>query len=175
MIKRNFTLPLSKTDIESLHAGEVVTLSGILYTARDAAHKLLCNALQNEEELPFDLKTAAIFYAGPAPAKNGEIIGSCGPTTAQRMDDYTPLLLERGLRVMIGKGKRNHAVTEAIKKHGAVYFAAIGGAGALYQSYIKSAEIVAYAELGCEAVYKLTVKNFEVVTGIDCKGNSILK
>ena len=175
MQKRSLTLPLSDEDIKTLRAGEIVVLSGTIHTARDAAHKLIFDALLRKEKPPIDLASAAIFYAGPAPAKPGEVIGSCGPTTSARMDDYTPLLLENGLRVMIGKGKRSGTVNQAIKKFGAVYFAAVGGAGALYGSRIKSCGLIAYPELGCEAIYRLDVENFEVVVATDCEGRSILK
>lgn len=162
----SLTLPLDKRQIQSLRVGEFVTLSGVIYTARDQAHKRIAAAIDSNETLPFDLDGAAIYYCGPTPAPEGKVIGSCGPTTATRMDAYTPLLIEHGLSVMIGKGVRISAVCEAIHKFGAVYFAAIGGAAALYQSRVLSCELVAYPDLGCEAVYKLTVKNFPAVVAV---------
>ncbi|MDE7107913.1 MAG: FumA C-terminus/TtdB family hydratase beta subunit [Clostridiales bacterium] len=152
--------------IKDLHAGEIVLLSGTVYTARDQAHKRLAAAINNGESLPFPLDNAAIYYCGPTPATEGQIIGSCGPTTSARMDAYTPLLLDNGLKVMIGKGVRSDVVTQAIKEHDAVYLSAIGGAAALYQSTVRSCELIAYPDLGCEAVYKLTVEDFPVVVTI---------
>lgn len=161
-------LSLSPSDgaINNLRAGQPVYLSGVMYTARDQAHKRLAAAMERGEELPFDIKGAAIYYCGPTPAPEGMPIGSCGPTTATRMDKYTPLLIEHGLKFMIGKGMRSPAVADAIKKHGAVYFAAIGGAAALYQSKVRSCELIAYPDLGCEAIYKLTVEDFPAVVAI---------
>ena len=138
--------------MESMRCGEIIRLSGTVYTARDAAHKRFCESLQRGEPLPVDLENAAIYYCGPTPAQEGEAIGSCGPTTSSRMDDYAPALMDAGVRVMIGKGKRSQAVNESIKKHRAIYLAAIGGAGALYKHKITACECVAYADLGCEAV-----------------------
>lgn len=156
------SLPTDTHHIKDLLPGAMVLLDGVIYTARDQAHKRIAAAIANGENLPFDLNNAAIYYCGPTPASQGRIIGSCGPTTSSRMDAYTPLLIEHGLKVMIGKGVRSDKVVQAIKKHGAVYLTAIGGAAALYQSKVTSCELVAYSDLGCEAVYKLTVKDFPV-------------
>lgn len=158
--------PTDAEHIKNLSPGTVVYISGTLYTARDQAHKRIAAAINCGEQLPFDLSTAAIYYCGPTPAPKGKVIGSCGPTTSGRMDAYTPALIERGLRVMIGKGVRNAAVTQAIKSHGAVYLTAIGGAAALYQSRVQCCELIAYPDLGCEAVYKLTVDDFPAVVSI---------
>lgn len=160
---KKLILPADNARIKDLHAGEIVLLSGTLYTARDQAHKRMAAAINEGAELPFPLCGAAIYYCGPTPTAEGQIIGSCGPTTSARMDAYTPLLLMGGLKVMIGKGVRSDAVTQAIKEHGAVYLSAIGGAAALYQSTVRSCELIAYADLGCEAVYKLTVEDFPAV------------
>ena len=159
-------LPASEEAIKMLKPNTFVSVSGTLYTARDQAHKRIAAAIRSGEKLPFDLNNAAIYYCGPTPAANGNIIGSCGPTTSGRMDAYTPLLIENGLKVMIGKGVRSVDVTQAIKKHGAVYLVAIGGAAALYQSRVKACELIAYPDLGCEAVYKLTVEDFPAVVTI---------
>ena len=163
---KKIRLPADTMHIKDLHAGEIVLLSGTVYTARDQAHKRLAAAINNGESLPFPLDNAAIYYCGPTPATEGQIIGSCGPTTSARMDAYTPLLLDNGLKVMIGKGVRSDVVTQAIKEHDAVYLSAIGGAAALYQSTVRSCELIAYPDLGCEAVYKLTVEDFPVVVTI---------
>ena len=171
----SYTLPLSEKDIAALHCGDVIRLSGVVYTARDAAHKRFAACLQSGEPLPFDITNAAVYYCGPTPAIKGEVIGSCGPTTSSRMDDYTPDLLAAGLRVMIGKGKRSAAVTDAVKKYRAVYLAAIGGAGALYKHKITSCEIVAYPDLGCEAVRKLYMQDVELLVAPDSYGNTCLK
>ena len=160
------TLPARADDIKKLEVGTFVLLSGVMYTARDQAHKRLAAAIEGGEKLPFDLNGAAIYYCGPTPAKVGQIIGSCGPTTSGRMDKYAPLLIEHGVRVMVGKGVRNDDVKSAIKKFGAVYLSAIGGAAALYQSTVKSCELIAYPDLGCEAVYRLTVEDFPAVVSI---------
>ena len=162
---KNLTLPLNAEQIKKLCVGDIVSLSGTVYTARDQAHKRIAAAINAGEALPFNLADAAIYYCGPTPA-NGNIIGACGPTTSGRMDAYTPLLIENGLRVMIGKGVRSDAVTSSIKSHGAVYLTAIGGAAALYQSKVTSCELIAYPDLGCEAVYKLEIKDFPAVVGV---------
>ncbi len=159
-------------NVSELKAGQTVYLSGTVYTARDAAHKRM---LENGEPLPFDIKGSAIYYCGPTPARSGEVIGSCGPTTSSRMDDYTPALLDMGLRVTIGKGKRSRAVIDSMIKNGGVYLVAIGGAAALMKQCVISCEVVAYEDLGCEAVYKLQVKNMPLIVGIDSRGNSVLK
>jgi len=162
--------PLTDEVIKILKSGDTVTISGTIYTARDAAHKRMCEALESGKELPFDIKDAIIYYVGPCPAKDGEIIGSCGPTTSYRMDAYAPQLLKAGLKGMIGKGSRNEEVKDAIKKYTAVYFGATGGAGALYSEHIVASEIVAYEDLGTEAIRKLTVKDFPVTVVIDSFG-----
>lgn len=162
-------------DVTKLKAGDEVEFSGVIYTARDAAHKRMTEAAEKGEPLPFDVKGAAIYYAGPTPAREGEIIGSCGPTTSARMDDYTPCMLGFGLKIMIGKGKRSNAVIEAIKTHKAVYLIAVGGAGALIKSRITACEEVAYPDLGCEAVRRLTVERLPLLVAIDSRGCSILK
>ena len=159
-------LPAENSALAVLKANDIVMISGVVYTARDQAHKRICAAIANGEQLPFELQNAAIYYCGPTPATEGRIIGSCGPTTSGRMDAYTPTLIEHGLKVMIGKGVRNQAVQTAIHKHGAVYLTAIGGAAALYQSRVKSCELVAYPDLGCEAVYKLEVEDFPAVVSV---------
>ncbi len=158
---------------DSLCAGDEVLLSGTLYTARDAVHKKLVAMIEQGEKLPIELASAAIYYAGPTPGKNGLAVGSCGPTTSSRMDRHTPLLLENGLRIMIGKGERSKAVQESLKHVGGIYFCAIGGAGALYASCIKSCEVIAFDELGCESLKKLTVKDFPVIVGIDVQGRNL--
>ena len=164
--------PVSKEDARSLKAGDYVYLSGTIYTARDAAHKRMKEALDQGQKLPFDLKGSVIYYMGPSPAREGRPIGSAGPTTASRMDKYTPELLDLGLGGMIGKGKRSPAVIDAMVRNGAVYFAAVGGAGALLSKCILSSEIVAYEDLGAEAIRKLEVKNFPVIVVIDSQGNN---
>ena len=164
--------PVSKEDARSLKAGDYVYLSGTIYTARDAAHKRMKEALDQGQKLPFDLKGSVIYYMGPSPAREGRPIGSAGPTTASRMDKYTPELLDLGLGAMIGKGKRSPAVIDAMVRNGAVYFAAVGGAGALLSKCILSSEIVAYEDLGAEAIRKLEVKNFPVIVVIDSQGNN---
>ena len=157
----------------SLKAGESVLLSGTVYTARDAAHKRLVHMLECEEPLPVDLNNAAVYYVGPTPAAPGHAIGSAGPTTSSRMDAYTPVLLDEGLRVMIGKGRRSEAVKEAIQKHGAVYFVACGGAGALLSHCITESQPVAFEDLLAEAIVRLTLKDFPCFVGIDAQGNDI--
>ena len=173
MKEKSITTPVNSDIISSLLAGDKVLISGIIYTARDAAHKRLVNLIDNDNELPFDIMNQIIYYVGPTPTKPGEIIGSCGPTTSYRMDSYTTKLREKGLKCMIGKGIRNREVIESMKKHGAVYFGAIGGAGALISKSIVKSEIIAYDDLGAEAIHKLTVKNFPVIVIIDSKGNNL--
>lgn len=163
--------PLRKEDRMKLKAGDSVLISGVIYTARDAAHERMFNNYKNG--FPIDLKDQIIYYAGPCPAKPGEVIGSCGPTTAGRMDAYTPLLLDNGLGAMIGKGARSKDVADAMKRNKNVYFGAIGGAGALIAGAIKKAEIVAYDDLGTEAVRRLVVEDFPAVVLIDCEGNDL--
>lgn len=159
--------------VTSLKAGDVVNLSGYIYTARDAAHKRIVQALNEGAELPFELENSVVYYAGPTPAKNDLTIGSIGPTTSSRMDAYSPLLLSLGQKAMIGKGNRSAEVVEAIKNNGAVYFAAIGGAGALYCGCVKECEVVAFDDLGCESVKRLRVENFSLIVAIDSDGNSL--
>ncbi len=168
-------LPFTKEIIKKLKAGDNITISGTLYTARDAAHKRMDEALLSGQALPFDIDGACIYYAGPCPAKPGDIIGSCGPTTSCRMDKYTPRLLDLGLLAMIGKGDRDKAVCDSIARNGAVYLAAIGGAGALYADCIKSVEVIAYDDLGPESVKKLTVHNMPLTVACDSYGNNIYK
>ncbi len=158
-----------------LKAGDRVYLSGCVYTARDAAHKRITQTLSGGGESPFPLKGAVIYYAGPTPAPQGMAAGSIGPTTSGRMDVYTPLMLENGLSAMIGKGGRSSTVREKMRATGAVYFCATGGAGALYSSCIKQLEVIAYPELGCESVKRLTVENFPLTVGIDASGESLFK
>ncbi len=173
MTEMRLTLPLTDADVSSLAVGDVVYLSGTVYSARDAAHKRMYDAVTRGGALPFDVNGAAVYYMGPSPAREGRVIGSAGPTTSTRMDAYTPALLERGLRVMIGKGKRSAAVKDAMVKSGAVYFAAVGGAGALLSSAIVSSEVIAYADLGTEAVRCLEVKDFPCVVAIDAAGHDV--
>lgn len=162
--------PLSDEQIAALHAGDRVMLSGTVYTARDAAHKRLFDLLKAGQDLPFDLRGQVIYYVGPAPAPPGKVIGSAGPTTSSRMDAYTPLLIAHGLKGMIGKGKRSSEVKEAIRTYKAVYFAATGGAGALLAQKVKSAEIIAYEDLGPEAIYRLVVEDFPLIVINDIYG-----
>jgi len=165
--------PLDGVKAETLRCGDKVLISGKIYTARDAAHKRMIESLDRGEELPIDIKNQIIYYAGPAPAKPGRVIGSCGPTTSCRMDAYAPKLIELGLTGMIGKGERDEGVVDAMEKHGAVYFGAIGGAGALIAECVESVEVVAYEDLGTEAIRCLTVKDFPAIVVIDNKGNSL--
>ena len=156
-----------------LRAGERVLLSGPVYTARDAAHKRLCALLDEKKTPPFELSGACIYYAGPTPTPPGHVIGSCGPTTSGRMDVYTPQLLAHGLSAMIGKGSRNEAVCRAIAEHGAVYFCAVGGAGALAAQCITACEEIAFHDLGCESIKRLELLNFPLIVGVDAAGNSL--
>lgn len=165
--------PLSKEDAAKLKSGDYVYITGTIYTARDAAHKRMYEALQNNQPLPIDMENNIIYYMGPSPAREGRPIGSAGPTTASRMDKYAPELLDLGLRGMIGKGKRTESVRDAIVRNGAVYFAAVGGAGALLSKSILSSEVVAYDDLGTEAIRKLEVKDFPVIVVIDKDGNNL--
>lgn len=170
---RHIRVPFGEQEAAELKSGDYVYLSGIIYTARDAAHKRMYEALEQGKELPFDIKNNIIYYMGPSPAREGRPIGSAGPTTASRMDKYAPALLEFGQRGMIGKGKRSEAVRESIIKNKAVYFAAVGGAGALLSKAIVNSEIIAYPDLGTEAVRKLEVKDFPVIVVIDSEGNNL--
>ena len=165
--------PFSKEKALALKSGDRVLISGTIYTARDAAHARLVDAIAAGEDLPFDLHDAIVYYVGPTPAKPGQVIGSAGPTTSYRMDAYAPLLLQHGLRGMLGKGKRNQAVIDAMKAHGGIYFGAIGGAAALLSKCIIASEIICYEDLGAEAIRKLTVKDFPATVVIDSKGNSL--
>ena len=171
----HLTTPLSDETVSSLSSGDIVYLSGTIYTARDAAHKRLVDLLDEGKELPFDVKGAVIYFVGPTPPKPGDPIGSAGPTTSYRMDSYSPRLIAEGLKGMIGKGKRNKEVTDACQKHKAVYFGATGGAGALLGKQIKSAEVIAYEELGPEAVRKLEVVDFPVTVINDTHGEDLYK
>lgn len=170
---KHISVPFDSSVSTTLKAGDYVYLTGTIYTARDAAHKRMYEALERGEKLPFDVKNNTIYYMGPSPAREGRPIGSAGPTTASRMDKYAPSLLDLGLIGMIGKGKRNPAVHEAIVRDKAVYFAAVGGAGALLSKCITSSEVIAYDDLGTEAVRKLTVKNFPVIVVIDSDGRDL--
>ncbi|WP_058485837.1 Fe-S-containing hydro-lyase [Defluviitalea phaphyphila] len=172
-MEKRISLPLKEDVILDLKAGDKVLLSGTIYTGRDAAHKRMIEALNKGEDLPIDINGQVIYYVGPCPAKENEVIGSCGPTTSGRMDVYTPAILEQGLKGMIGKGERSKSVIESMKKNKAIYFTAIGGAGALLADRVKAAEVVAYNDLGAEAIYKLEVEDFPVIVTIDCEGNNL--
>ncbi len=172
MTKR-ITAPMSHEVARSLRAGDSCLLSGVIYTARDAAHKRLCELVEKGEELPIDLSESIIYFVGPTPNKPGEVIGSAGPTTSYRMDAYSPTLISLGQTGMIGKGKRGDEVVAAMKEHGAVYFGAIGGCGALLGRCVKSAKVVAYDDLGAEAIRRLVVEDFPVVVVIDSEGNNL--
>lgn len=172
-MNKEIIAPFDQTVIESLKAGDYVYITGTIYTARDAAHKRMYEAKMEGKELPFNLENSVIYYLGPTPAREGQVIGSAGPTTSSRMDKYTPLLLDNGLKGMIGKGKRSVDVIESIKKNKAVYFASVGGAGALLSKCITASEVIAYDDLGTEAIRKLTVKDFPVIVVIDKMGNNL--
>ncbi len=171
--KKRVTVPLTDEDARSLKAGDYVYLNGTVYSARDAAHKRMQEALDAGSELPFDIRGNVIYYLGPSPAREGQVIGSAGPTTASRMDKYTPKLLDLGLKGMIGKGKRSQAVHEAMVRNGCVYFAAVGGAGALLSKAITASEVIAYDDLGTEAIRKLEISDFPVIVVIDSEGNDL--
>ena len=166
-------VPFTRQEAATLKAGDYVWLTGTIYTARDAAHKRMYEALLKEETLPFDIRENVIYYMGPSPAREGRPIGSAGPTTASRMDKYTPSLLDLGMQGMIGKGKRTEEVRQAMIRNGAVYFSAVGGAGALLSKSILSSEVIAYDDLGTEAIRKLAVKDFPVIVVIDSQGNNL--
>ena len=172
-MEKHLQVPFSKEEADQLTAGDYVYLTGTVYTARDAAHKRMQEALDEKKELPLQIEGNIIYYMGPSPAREGRPIGSAGPTTASRMDKYAPKLLDLGLGAMIGKGKRSQAVIDAIVRNGSVYFAAIGGAGALLSQRIKKSEVVAYDDLGTEAIRKLEVEDFPVVVVIDSQGNNL--
>ena len=173
MAAKRIETPLTEEKARALRSGDSVLLSGTIYTARDAAHKRIVEAMEKGEPLPFDPENAVIYYVGPTPARPGQAIGSAGPTTSYRMDAYSPALIARGQRGMIGKGKRGPAVVEAMKQHGAVYFGAIGGTGALLSKCVRSAEVIAYDDLGAEAVRRLTVEDLPLTVVIDCEGNNL--
>lgn len=172
-MEKRISAPIDKETAKSLKAGDYVYITGTIYTARDAAHKRMQEALQKGENLPIDIKNNVIYYMGPSPAREGRPIGSAGPTTASRMDRYTPELLDLGMGAMIGKGKRSKEVIDAIVRNGSVYFAAIGGAGALLSRCIRESTVVAYDDLGTEAIRELKVENFPVIVVIDSEGNNL--
>lgn len=170
---KKLVTPLTREMVRGLKAGDSCTITGVIYTARDAAHKRLCELVAQGKELPMDMRDAVIYFVGPTPAKPGQAIGSAGPTTAYRMDAYSPTLISIGQTGMIGKGKRSPEVIEAMKQHGCVYFGAIGGCGALLSKCIKKAEVIAYEDLGAEAIRRLEVEDFPVVVIIDSEGNNL--
>lgn len=172
-MEKHIQAPLVEEEIKNLKSGEYVYITGTIYTARDAAHKRMFESINKGEEIPMELKNNVIYYMGPSPAREGKPIGSAGPTTASRMDKYAPTLLNLGLKGMIGKGKRSEEVKEAIIKNGCVYFAAVGGAGALLSKSIKKSEVIAYDDLGTEAIRKLEVENFPAIVVIDSMGNNL--
>ena len=172
-MEKRISAPLKKEELTALHAGDYVYITGTIYSARDAAHKRMYETMLEGGEIPLALKDNVIYYLGPTPAKPGQVIGSAGPTTSSRMDKYTPLLLENGLNGMIGKGKRSQAVIDAIVKYKAIYFAAVGGAGALLSKCIKKSEVIAYDDLGTEAIRRLEVEDFPVIVVIDSEGNNL--
>ena len=173
MANIKITAPMSQEVARSLKAGDSCLISGVIYTARDAAHKRLCELVAQGKELPFDVKDSIIYFVGPTPAKPGQAIGSAGPTTSYRMDAYSPTMIACGQTGMIGKGKRGPEVVAAMKEHGAVYFGAIGGCGALLSKCIKKAEVVAYEDLGAEAIRRLEVEDFPAIVIIDSEGNNL--
>lgn len=172
-MEKHITTPITEEITKTLHSGDYVYITGTIYVARDAAHKRMIEALDRGEELPIDIKDATIYYMGPSPAREGRPIGSAGPTTATRMDKYAPTLLDLGEKAMIGKGKRSKEVIDAIIRNKAVYFAAVGGAGALLSKCIKKSEVICYDDLGAEAIRKLYVENFPVIVVIDREGNNL--
>lgn len=174
-MQKRITSPLDNQTVEALKAGDQVLISGVIYSARDAAHKRLIEAMERGQELPFDISGQTVYYMGPSPAKPGQVIGAAGPTTSGRMDSYSPRLMASGLKGMIGKGGRSLEVKEAIQKHKAIYFAAIGGAGALISRSIKDAEVVAYEELGAEAIMRLEVEDFPAIVVNDAHGGDLYK
>ena len=173
MEKRMIQVPFVKEELENLKSGDYIYLTGTIYTARDAAHKRMDETLNANNPLPINIEGELIYYMGPSPAREGRPIGSAGPTTASRMDKYAPRLLDMGLGGMIGKGKRSKAVLDAVVRNKSVYFAAVGGAGALLSKCIKESEVVAYDDLGAEAIRKLKVENFPVIVVADCEGNNL--
>lgn len=173
MVEKKVKTPITKEMAETLHAGDYVYISGTIYSARDAAHKRMKEEIEAGKDIPIDVKNQTIYYLGPSPKREGQVIGSAGPTTSSRMDKYTPMMLKMGMTGMIGKGKRSKEVIEEMKKNSAVYFAAVGGAGALLSKCIKKADTVAYEDLGAEAIYKLEVEDFPAIVVIDSKGNNL--
>jgi fumarate hydratase subunit beta len=169
----NIESPLSKDKIKKLKTGDLVYLSGVIYTARDRAHKRIAELISKGKRLPFEVEGSTIYYCGPTPAKKGEVIGSCGPTTSERMDSYTPLLYKLGLGATVGKGERSQEVVDAIKKYKGVYFLTWGGCGAYLNSFVKSSKVIAFRDLKTEAVRRLKVERFPLVVGIDSSGNKI--
>jgi len=167
--------PLGQADVRSLKAGDEVLITGVIYTARDMAHKRMCEAIGAGQELPFELEGAIVYFVGPTPARPGRVIGAAGPTTSSRMDPFSPKLIAKGLRAMVGKGYRDDKVREALKRYGAVHLSAIGGAGALLSQHIVSAEVVAYEDLGTEAIRKLEVVDFPAIVAYDTKGETVYK
>ncbi len=172
-MEKHITTPLTKEKVQDLKAGDYVYITGTVYTARDAAHKRMYECIENNEKLPIDVDNNIIYYLGPSPAREGHVIGSAGPTTSTRMDKYTPSLLDLGLKGMIGKGKRSVEVIDSMKKNCAVYFAAVGGAGALLSKCIVKSDVIAYDDLGTEAIRKLEVEDLPVIVVIDCEGNNM--
>lgn len=172
-MERHIQAPIRKEEATTLHAGDYVYITGTIYTARDAAHKRMDETLDQGEKLPVNIENEIIYYMGPSPAREGRPIGSAGPTTASRMDKYAPRLLDMGLGAMIGKGKRSQAVLDAIVRNKSVYFAAVGGAGALLSKCIKESEVIAYDDLGTEAIRRLRVEDFPVIVVVDCEGNNL--
>ena len=172
-MRKEIHAPLRKEELESLRAGDAVLLSGTIYTGRDAAHKRMCAMIAEGKPLPFDVRSQVIYYAGPCPAKPGEPIGSCGPTTSYRMDAYAPTLCDLGLIGMIGKGQRSQEVAEAIRRNGGVYFAATGGAGALIATCVRSAKVIAFDDLGTEAIRELEVDRLPLIVAIDAHGGNL--
>ena len=175
MDRKILQIPLKEEEIRALNIGDVVYLSGTIYTARDAAHKRIFQLLDEGKPLPFELKGAVIYYAGPTPGQQGMAVGACGPTTAGRMDGFAPRLLDLGLTAMIGKGERSQDVVDAIVRNGACYFAAVGGAGALIAKCIKTAQVIAFDELGCESVKRMEVENLPLTVAVDSQGNDLFK
>ena len=174
-MNRQLQVPFSKEEAKTLKVGDYVYLTGTIYTARDAAHKRMQEAMDRGEELPVSIEGNIIYYMGPSPAREGRPIGSAGPTTSSRMDKYAPALLDMGLGAMIGKGKRSQAVKDAIVRNGSVYFAAVGGAGAILSQRILSSEVIAYEDLGTEAIRKLTIRDFPAIVVMDSRGNDLYK
>ncbi len=172
---KKINTPLTEEIIESLHAGDRVAITGVIYTGRDAAHKRLVQTIAEGKPLPVEINGQTIYYVGPCPAKPNQAIGSCGPTTSGRMDTYSPILLDQGQKGMIGKGPRNQSVIDAMKRNKAVYFAAIGGAGAVIARTVRKAQVVAYEDLGPEAIHRLEVVDFPCIVVIDCAGNDLYK